>query len=244
MTVLVPFTLAAIIWALWIRRITWCCKWEVAATLNIALQGAAVFLMSPFASDTIGKWLHYHTGIYNLEDYLAHDLYIVAASAIVYNVTGRLGNNHIFQQRFTRWVEYPATIAIPVLLAAFTQSQVATSVWAGDFLALQPDWWLAVYWLGFAVTVTLLLGYAVRGLRILRRSPNPGTANAYLLACWCGILACLVRSVTALHPTLREWENGALVWLFSLTCGAVFAVTAGKSWIQRTKIIIPDRVPA
>ena len=31
---------------------------ELAATLNSALQGAAVFLMSPFASETIGHWLH------------------------------------------------------------------------------------------------------------------------------------------------------------------------------------------
>ena len=27
-------------WSLWIRRVTWSCRWEVAATLNIALQGA------------------------------------------------------------------------------------------------------------------------------------------------------------------------------------------------------------
>ena len=45
-------------WSLWIRRVTWTCRWELAATLNSALRGAAVFLMSPFASETIGHWLH------------------------------------------------------------------------------------------------------------------------------------------------------------------------------------------
>ena len=47
--VLIVITLMCITWSLWIRRVTWGCRWEVAATLNIALQGVAVFLMSPFA---------------------------------------------------------------------------------------------------------------------------------------------------------------------------------------------------
>jgi hypothetical protein len=34
------------------------CRWEVAATLNIALQGVALFLMSPFTSETIRPGLH------------------------------------------------------------------------------------------------------------------------------------------------------------------------------------------
>ncbi len=50
--VLIVITLSCITWSLWIRRVTWGCRWEVAATLNIALQGLAVFLMSPFASQT------------------------------------------------------------------------------------------------------------------------------------------------------------------------------------------------
>lgn len=35
---LILITLACILWSLWIRRVTWSCRWEVAATLNIALQ--------------------------------------------------------------------------------------------------------------------------------------------------------------------------------------------------------------
>src|SRR3546814_1501907 len=62
----------------------------VAATLNIALQGGAILLMSPLASETLGKALHSVTGMWNLEDFVGHDMYIVAASAIVYNTVGRL----------------------------------------------------------------------------------------------------------------------------------------------------------
>ena len=84
-TALIVITLASISWSLWIRRLTWHCRWEVAATLNIALQGCAVALISPLASATVGVALHRLTGEWNLQNYLGHDCYIVAASAIVYN---------------------------------------------------------------------------------------------------------------------------------------------------------------
>jgi hypothetical protein len=76
---LIAITLACIAWSLWIRRVTWTCRWEIAATLNIALQGTARFFMSPFASETLGRALHALSGVWNLEDYIGHDCYVVAA---------------------------------------------------------------------------------------------------------------------------------------------------------------------
>ncbi len=99
-TFLIALTLASVAWSLWIRRVTWRCRWEVAATLNIALQGCAVALMSPAASATLGVTLHDLTGKWNLEDYLGHDCYIVAASAIVYNALGRLADDAALQKSF------------------------------------------------------------------------------------------------------------------------------------------------
>ena len=61
LTFLIVLTLASISWSLWIRRVTWNCRWEVAATLNIALQGCAIALMSPAASATLGVALHHLT---------------------------------------------------------------------------------------------------------------------------------------------------------------------------------------
>src|SRR6476619_3742383 len=89
LAVLLAITIGCMTWSLWIRRVTWACRWEVAATLNIALQTLAVLLMSPLASETVGQWLYALTGKWNLEDYLGHDAYIVAASAVVYNALGR-----------------------------------------------------------------------------------------------------------------------------------------------------------
>ncbi len=114
----ITVTVAIMFWSLWIRRMTWKCSYEVAATFNITLQCLAVILMSPWASHTVGRWLYNITGDHNLEDYLAHDLYIIAASAIALNVVGKLGPEA--QARFKRDVEMPATLAIPIMFLTFT----------------------------------------------------------------------------------------------------------------------------
>ena len=82
LSALIIITLASIGWSLWIRRVTWQCRWEVAATLNIALQGVTIALISPLSAETLGVALHKITGEWNLQNYLGHDCYIVAASAI------------------------------------------------------------------------------------------------------------------------------------------------------------------
>lgn len=146
--ILIAITLMGIAWSLWIRRVTWTCRWEVAATLNIALQGLAVLLMSPLASETIGQTLYRLTGKWNLEDYIGHDCYIVAASAVVYNALGRLQDDNAMQRSFKQYVERPATVCIPLLLAAFSLGNGAAEsalLWcAGDASAatrspLTPD---------------------------------------------------------------------------------------------------------
>ena len=88
--------------------------------------------MSPLASETIGHWLHSLTGKWNLEDYIGHDCYIVAASAIVYNALGRLQDDHAMQRRFKQYVERPATLCIPLLLAAFSLGNGA-AIYRPDF---------------------------------------------------------------------------------------------------------------
>jgi len=55
---LTAITLTCIAWSLWIRRVTRTSRWEIAATFNIALQGTALFFMSPFGSETLGRALH------------------------------------------------------------------------------------------------------------------------------------------------------------------------------------------
>jgi len=232
---LLLITLACIAWSLWIRRVTWTCRWEVAATLNIALQGAAVLLMSPLASETLGHWLHALTGKWNLEDYIGHDCYIVAASAIVYNSLGRLQDDDAMHRSFKQYIERPATLCIPLLLVTFSIGNGAR-IYRPDFFDVPTDFWLNLYWLLLCGTLMYLLGYGIRALLILRKDPRSRTiANFYLVASASGVMACLVRIVTAYVTPLQSVEGGTLIWLFACVCGAGFALASAHSWRIKTK---------
>jgi hypothetical protein len=232
---LIAITLVCIAWSLWIRRVTWSCRWEVAATLNIALQGIAVLLMSPWASETIGQWLHALTGMWNLEDYIGHDAYIVAASAVIYNALGRLADDHAMQKSFKLYVERPATICIPLLLATFSLGNGAR-IYKPDFFEVPTDFWLNTYWLLLCGTLIYLLVYGARALLVLRQDPRSRTiANIYLVASASGIIACAVRITTAYVTPLQTIEGGTVVWIFACLCGAGFALTSAQSWRMKTK---------
>jgi hypothetical protein len=232
---LIAITLVCITWSLWIRRVTWSCRWEVAATLNIALQGIAVLLMSPWASETIGHWLHALTGMWNLEDYIGHDAYIVAASAVIYNALGRLADDHAMQKSFKLYVERPATICIPLLLATFSLGNGAR-IYKPDFFEVPTDFWLNTYWLLLCGTLIYLLVYGARALLVLRHDPRSRTiANIYLVASASGIIACAVRITTAYVTPLQTIEGGTVVWIFACLCGAGFALTSAQSWRMKTK---------
>jgi hypothetical protein len=235
LTALITITLASIAWSLWIRRVTWHCRWEVAATLNIALQGSAVALMSPAASHTLGVALHNITGEWNLQNYVGHDCYIVAASAIIYNVVGRLEDDDALQRSFKQWVERPATLCIPLLLATFTLSR-GSKTYASDFFALRTDFWLSVYWVLLTGTLAYLLTFGSRALLVLRKDPrSKNIANLYLIASASGISACLVRMVTAVIPAFQGPVGAGLVWFFACMCGAGFALTSAQSWRQKIR---------
>jgi hypothetical protein len=234
-TALIVITLASISWSLWIRRVTWHCRWEVAATLNIALQGSAVALISPLASETLGVALHNITGEWNLQNYIGHDCYVVAASAIVYNAVGRLADDHALQASFKQYVERPATLCIPLLLATFTLSY-GSKTYARDFFALPTDFWLTVYWVLLCGTLVYLLVFGSRALLVLRQDPRSRSiANLYLVASASGISACMVRIITAVIPPFQGPLSAGLVWLFACLCGAGFAVTSAHSWRQRVR---------
>jgi drug/metabolite transporter (DMT)-like permease len=70
MSALIAATLAAVCYSLWVRRQTRQSRFEAGASLNIALQGCAVLLMSPWASATFGPRLHGIVGPWNVEDLL------------------------------------------------------------------------------------------------------------------------------------------------------------------------------
>ncbi|AHB31224.1 hypothetical protein HUFFLYPUFF_56 [Mycobacterium phage HufflyPuff] len=231
---LIIATLASVCWSLWIRRLTWRSSWERAATINVALQGLAVILMSPFASATLGEWLHSLTGQYNLEDYVGHDCYIVAASAAAFNVIGRLKGAEVQQRAFKLWVETPATLAVPLLLAVFTLSQTGEENYPDFFTAPTTELpWLRLYWLLLCVVLVWLLVYGSRAtVKLLHDPRSRSIARVYLIASICGAAACLSRAVTDLAtPGVQSHMISSLsIWVLASACGIGFALTSAYSW--------------
>ena len=93
-----------------------------------------------------------------------------------------------------------------------------------------------MYWLLLCGMLIYLLGYGARALLILRTDPRSRhIANVYLFASAMGIMACVVRIITALVPTLQTVQGSTLVWFFACACGAAFALTSAHSWRIKTK---------
>jgi hypothetical protein len=99
-----------------------------------------------FCRATAGNPLHAVTGECNLAACIGHSCYIVAASAVVYNVLDRPADDDRMRALFKQYVERPATLCIPVLFATFTLGNGA-AVYRPDFLDVPTDIWLSTYWL-------------------------------------------------------------------------------------------------
>ena len=161
--------------------------------------------------------MHDITGVWNLQNYVGHDCYIVAASAIVYNAVGRLEDDSALQRSFKQWVERPATLCIPLLLATFTLSR-GSKVYTSDFFALPTDFWLSVYWVLLCGTLAYLLAFGSRALLVLRKdSRSRNIASLYLVFSASGISACLVRidhcGDTSV-PRPGEYRDGLAIRVF------------------------------
>lgn len=239
-TPLVVFTLATICWSLWVRWATWHCPDEIAATLNIALQGGAVFLMSPFVSNTIGHWLYRATGCWNLEDMIGHDLYVIVASAITMDALYRLDVD--IDWKFRRYVEWPATVFIPFLLLAFAAGDAVRSYHPDFFRAPVTDLWMLAYWLILCGLLAHLLVYSMRALIPLWMDRSSRMiATVYMIATGCGITACISRMTTATFLNDSQQDTvtaGLAVWIPAALCGSIFAAAAGLAWLQRVRRLI------
>lgn len=232
---LIVITLASVSWSLWVRRFTWHCGWEAAATICILFQGVAVLLMSPLASATLGVLLHRLTGVWNVEDYLSGDCYIVSTSAIAYRAVAGLSEGADLRRSFRQYVERPATLCIPLLLGAFLLSR-ATDTYYPAFFNAPTDGWLKLYWLILVGTLVHLQIYGMLAFWVLRGDPRSrAIADIYLISGAAGVVACIIKGVTALVP---RWQAlNAAVWV--LACAGAVGVAGASiySWRQKTEWI-------
>ena len=139
------------------------------------LQGVAVLLMSPFASETLGHWLHALTG--QVESRGLHRPRPVHRRRVGGRLqragpaAGRPRDAEDVQavRRASGDAVHPA--AAGHLLASAT----ARAIYRPDFFEVPTDFWLSVYWLLLCGTLIYLLGYGSRALLVLRKDPRSRT---------------------------------------------------------------------
>ena len=190
LAILIAITLACIAWSLWIRRVTWSCRWEVAATLNIALAGRRG------AADVTAR-LRDARALAACADRQVESRGLHRPRPLHRRCIGRRLQRAGQARRtttpcrgpFKQYVERPATLCIPLLLVTFSLGNGA-AIYRPDFFDVPTDLWLNIYWLLLCGTLIYLLGYGARALLILRKDPRSRrVANIYLFASASGIMA-------------------------------------------------------
>ena len=228
MSALISVTLVAVFYSLWIRRYTWHSRWEADASLNIALQGCAVLLMSPWASATLGPPLHDVFRRWNVEDLLGHICLMVAAAAIIDHGLARLGDYGQWRRIFRRHITIPLWLGIPTLVTVFF---AADEGYHPDlFPAHVSTAWFGAYWIVLGVLLVYLFGYAARVMLIVRKDPRSTvTATLYLISAAFGLAATVIQVTTAeagIDITLPVWLCACL--------GAIgFAYGSARSWLAK-----------
>jgi hypothetical protein len=235
---LITATLAAIGYSLWVRRHTWRSRWEADASLNIALQGCAVLLMSPWASAVLGPQLQRIGGRWNVEDLFGHLCLIAAATAIIHHGLARLVDENQAQGLFRRHIVAPVWLGVPLLVAVFV---IADEGYHPDLFPVHiNNLWLGVYWLALGGTLIYLLSYAGRVLLILRADPrSTATVNIYLISAAFGVAAIMIQTSTAwagIDVTLP-------VWLCACLGATGFAYGSARSWRAKVNWFTPGYDP-
>jgi hypothetical protein len=242
MSALITLTLAAVFCSLWIRRHTWRSRWEADASLNIALQGCAVLLMSPWASETLGPPLHYLFRRWNVEDLLGHICLMVAAAAIIDHGLARLGDHGQWRRIFRRHITGPLWLGVPVLVVVFI---AANERYHPDLFPAHVSTVLfGAYWIVLGALLVYLFGYAARVMLIVRKDPRSTvTATLYLISAAFGVAATLIQVITAevgIDITLPVWLCACL-GAIGFSYGSARSWNAKVAWFRSSHVAPPPR---
>lgn len=231
---LIIATVAVVAYSLWVRRHTWWSRWEASVSLAIGLEGCALLLMSPFASDDLGPPLHRIFGLWNVQQLLGHLCLVVAVTANIYHVMLRLTDQTRVQRMFRRQVVVPALLGPVLLVTVFV---IADADFHTDlFSADGSNIWLAAYWVALGALLTYLSGYAWRVALIVRTDPRAKeTVDLYLVSTIFALAFCAVVASTA----LTSLDVAVVVWLCACLSVATFAYAAARSWQAKTAWFVP-----
>ncbi|GAB1813882.1 hypothetical protein [Mycobacterium sp. MUNTM1] len=225
MNVIATATLVIALAALWSIRQTWRIPFERAAAIGVAFMCAELILMTGPLSDWLSPRLHALTDVWNLEDLIAHILYMFGLFSIMYLVADHCD----MTPRQFRWfirnrLELPSTLIYGVMIAVFLAGDIGDSD-ASDVVATNHTPWLRAYWLVMIAAVAYIIVYTGRMLLILRQDArSKRAATAYLVALGISAVCCVAFIIGI------AWLQWVLV-----RCEVIgYAVAASYSW--RTKV--------
>ncbi|WP_435673871.1 hypothetical protein [Mycolicibacter senuensis] len=219
-------TLALIAYSSWIRRDTWWSRWEVAASLALVLEGAALLLMSPWGAPAIGPLLYRVLGAWNVQQMLGHFCLIVAVSANVYHMLVRLADPDQVRSIMRRHLMPPVLLGIGLMAPSYL---LADQEYHPDmFAAASNDPWLTVYKLVGSALVIYLSGYVSRLMLMLRKDPRAkSTIDLYLVSMTFATAACLIVVGAAWGGRA---DAGPAIWACICLSVGTFAFGSARSW--------------
>jgi hypothetical protein len=196
----------------------------------------------PPTAGRVGGALHNITGQWNLYALIAHFLYLTAAACVAYHVVWRVYYDDEvaeFKRAFRRNVEYPITLAYPMMVSLFEFSNAPQHHCHVRFVPSEQcffamtatNWQLVLYWQILCGVLAYIIMYAIRAMRLLRQDPRSRTVvTIFLLACYAGVAACAARMMEAVftHSLLLS------VALQGVGCAGI-AAGGFYSWRKKVK---------
>ncbi|WP_307856904.1 hypothetical protein [Mycolicibacter acidiphilus] len=212
-------------YSLWIRRDTWWTRWEVGATMTIALEGVALLLTSPVLAAELSPLLHRAVWLWNVQHLLGVISLVLALTANSYHAMVRVADPDQVRALMRKHLRIPVWGGIAALTALFI---VADEQHHSDLnSAPVTTTWLALYRLVACVLLMFLFGYAGRVTLILRSDARAKTTvRLYVASAACGVASCialLVGTWTGADMTLPIWLSASLAV-------AVYAYGSARSW--------------
>lgn len=218
-------TVLVVLYSLWVRRDTWWSRWEIGITSAIAMEGCALVLLSPWAAQTFGKWLHGVTGLWNVQQLVGHICIIMAIAANCYHVMARLADFDRMRSLYLRQVKWPARLVVPAMVVVFVVADADYR--SHGFADGNEGGWADAYWVLMCGLLLYESAYASRLLLLVRADPRAKETIELYGASSTFALAALVAQ---LSTTWTDTDVSALVWLCACLSISIFAVGSARSW--------------